>query len=1701
MRDLFDPPTMGTPVESVNNVSIPPLRYFYEDVANFARINEAVATLQSSGGRFEIELASKDVLADNLETLRNSKLRGNDTLMLYIAAHGVVVKDGGSDADDGAAYLMCSDFDAASDKPADERRGLFPLETLLRSLANLPGDTKLLLLDTGQHDLRDRQLGTSADFDAKLLDVIEKVNSPSLYVITANGPGEYSHVMPSSEQTVFAHVLARGVTGAANPQGSDVSVAQLFAYTKLKVANWVNNSTENWQTQTPQMRCTTEARELASSRHVLFTDQLSEDAKRYAADAEDGKQSGGALLACQNFFNQRLAGFGFHELAKDYATRMKILPDSTSRQVGDEPEELEIDEQEFNEHAADRERLLRECWELTTLVETQAHPYEFAPHAWRSHLDRLIWLEQMQSAGNTPFEPEVKDGLVVIKGALQNLAKRLGVQLPRNLDLQSETADVSEATLREVVNQRPALPFTWDECPTLALAERDDLMKPLMPQTVKRVVRRFDQWLAGDNLSDAQLNNLRQEYLAELKELLPLDDRRAFERFYEVQLVAELGTAAGIPADLVRLALRTRRTGEQVAADDLAGRGWANASIDRADSSRLRAERHLLDRAAIDWRQQARAALEQARYEYRLAREEIDDVRRTIRLARRMSLHMRDYEIIFISGWEDSKENNGSTSESPRPNRQRPASNANAANDDDNNAAMEQELSDLRELLVAVETADPRASDDRRASVSNMRDWYGELDGILEGITGNLADAEWKSGKIQVAKKREPHRLLGVALSWDSRLDRRELLTPRPDEIDLNKLTEDSSPPPISSTATLHHVFALPAIGGGDLQLDDWATRNARLTDLRAHALSLNWCGADRLPMTLPSGPSHEAVDGLLSALVESQCFDLVHSLRSRFENALQDSTRDEADRLVEHMRRCDSLIEDQETAQPEPGFPSASPLRLDVRDLASKTVTSEGVPFDIQVDGLTSGTDYWIVAQYDPNQIEVKSNSSNRLYNERELRDEQGTANWARGYPLRPDVAANVTPTATSTSNGARLTFTVEKSSKSSAATANLVLRVIGGGWCARARYEIQLPNSKLLQLSVRQDGQELTSRDAEHFRYGLFPNRPQDIALVVTNSGDESRSLEVNLYEPRAGLTEADVHIPRGVVAPDYAERLRDDVLGNSFGSSAPIATGAREPNLRPGREWTVEFDFQESPNSNVPGDKPTDPEFELPEKSLIVEVKATKAGSDSAEATYLYRWMHFEAWRPNTYLDAKAFYDPNQGETLEIELRTSQSIGAAGSPAFPPGEPISARLIIDDEFVDSFGDSVVKKSIDLNTPNPDGTLWVPLKPGWHEAQSLVAAVEIDNYPRAFRFDVKRTQRRRELFPPANPVHLRIVSPAQGTQMQPQSGFIEARFEVDAPDAVLENNPVRFGVDDDPKDNELDAGERRRGESRNRDRHFRVLLQRPRLGSNATLSILPMIDDWTLRLPTDTTNAEVNVIAELDLEEGARKEAKRHTVTIDGEGPIIMRRPSVATTGDSVEIRVEVEDKLSGIELVEAAFAPELGKEPDWVRGNIGSDNRYLIQLDAASLESGSRHTILFRAKDKLGNFSNPQGQFARVNNVLIEKMVGTSKNGGDSTTRPVNVRKRIGGRVTYADGTTPINVSVELEGKNLEGENVPPQELKLRGTTFTFEPVPAGTYTITATGVVKNRQRTATEKVTVSNQPGQTVNIEVSLGGRRR
>lgn len=501
-------------------LAAPPVRFVEEDMQALAGVAPHRAAIALS------DLQTSAAMPTLTRRLESCQTPGKDTLVLYVAGHGI--------AEDGTAYLLCSDF-LRQDAP-----GRYPLSELIREIEAFPADLKLLILDAGRLPYDARMGVLVNEFPRLLEDVLKQQRDPRLWVLSANRVFEASHVSSSARQSPFGYYVAEGIRGGADRDGNArVDLAELADYVRQGVSQWVGRESGGRESQTPQLlqagvgsvsappllTLTPVPRQLAGTEKALARGTEGQPEATPTAEPKTAEDNPGAAAALKPAAKQEPA-------AKQQAA------EPTSPAPAPELQEAR--------------RLLAQAWAAQEAFRRRADagtwlPADYAPHLWREYQETLLGYEQRVWAGQAFEAKEIAASLqkevLPLADALRDAAVPAGVARGTVLGRLAEArqqflageakASYDQpppgfATLREAVQLGDELAFQaayyvrWHAAASSSSAQSLAVLQPLrelLDQGLPALRNQLDGLLGNEDVSAAGRGD-RQSKLEDLRRLL-----------------------------------------------------------------------------------------------------------------------------------------------------------------------------------------------------------------------------------------------------------------------------------------------------------------------------------------------------------------------------------------------------------------------------------------------------------------------------------------------------------------------------------------------------------------------------------------------------------------------------------------------------------------------------------------------------------------------------------------------------------------------------------------------------------------------------------------------------------------------------------------------------------------------------------------------------------------------------------------------------------------------------------------------------------------------------------------------------------------------------------------------------------------------------------------------------------------------------
>ncbi|MGL4512202.1 MAG: hypothetical protein ACRCT8_03870 [Lacipirellulaceae bacterium] len=1633
---------------------LPPIEFSFEDFAGFTPLEPGLTRLDTDGPALAFDTTpSVAKLRERLDKLAEADVADTSTVVLYVAAHGVVVE--------GKPFLVCGDFSGID----ANRTGLLPVDELLKKVAQAPGAAKLLLLDASRADYAPSLGLTVSRFEPELAAAVKALGDPRLWVLSAVSPIERSHVSHGMARSVFGYTVATGMQGAADTNSDgDVLLAELRDFTRHNTRRWVEQASAGEATQTPTLYGPND--EGAEDVFVIHTRGVSEpkavaEVMATAGDPESQQSVlTTALEGVKEFVSEQI-----EELPIDRASRLynSVVggPTGDPASADDKPMSGDVPSSvtpTTPAELAQKEReLVLQAWRLTDEVQAKLRPSEWAPHVWNAHLERLAWLDHRQEAGWSARQDRVRvvRKLGAIERGLADLLKGEPPERSGELDL----AD----PIVQLAKRRDLLPFravpAVKSVRSLALGEALDEVghKELRDDALAEFVAGYDAWLDSTAGVDV-LDQLREKHL----------DAKWEQTHFELRLIAPLLACEGLDVASVRLALSARRRGERLAVDPLWGQGWAKELVGQGDRLRREAERLVGSRAVNDWAPTADTGWREAIRRYDDAQKQLAVVRDARGAHDNALLHARDYlRLLHAGGFLRDKETRFDDLLST-------LGRLEALLDDPSSDVFQVQLladevarvrSDLELNLAPAALAGPAEAspqegdpwrldlllrtgllslDDRERCSAARKAAERELLASFkhespDGRNGPDGSGDDDDRVARAAKSLEREYALLTRFSVAESGRRKEPLAVEAGETRLERLaaSSESLGEQLRSIASDASVVAVQ-----NATLDDVKDRPARIRSLRRAARSL--CVETGVAV---SGPNRKDP---FEALERAAWYDVLVAASQRKHDEIADSPADEVAALQadrDALRDLANLAPGQPTAVSPP--PPA--LAIEVSPPAINLEASEEGVVALTVRSQPdSDLPVWIVSQFDERAINVDANVG--VTTLRSLLADKPTSRVLSGeYPYKPE-AWGVAPSFTLGAGQSRTVRLKLSRVPGASGDRSLVIGVATGPEYLRAEVELNLPGDDALRLDV--DPIDRLPSDPTEGVYPLYPNHRHEFALRVAApvgaaTGPEPVKASASLW---AFDSDAEVPVLEGSISRGAADlvvtALRARLLANADSIELP-SDGSPAP-----------LSFQFADAGPAKGDKPPQP---TPFSSgLLLNVS-------DGERVWLRR-LAFEVPRPRTFLEARGEYQPG-AESLRV------TVSAKNADALPEGG-VKVELSLPPRSLSQDGVRELVKSLSPKSSTID--LVAPLLDGRVEA--LRAVVHVDGYPRAFTFEVPVSAARQELPPKEDLNELRFVKPSEGAEFKAGEP-IRAKLEIDAPRGGFGNDAdrVEVGLDVTGKraltpDDVVDTFRF--------DRRVEVACAGAKRGGS--FAVISRTADFEFEVSSDGVNAGQSNLVARGIVAGEPKLAYR-PIVIDGAGPTIGRREIDDQEPGKVIVRVYPEENITDVKLVEAMF--DGVPDSQWAPGKSIGGGAWVVELKTDELPAGSR-TVLIRATDGVGNVGEKVRESVTI--AAAGKAAPPARpQASNPQAAPRPVRNRVSGRVTYGSNAVS-NATVELTGGAKGKQSATIGD----GGAFDFGEVEPGEYQLVARGLAGGNYHSANLDVRVPERASSPVVLDVKI-----
>lgn len=1524
---------------------------------------------------------------------------------------------------DGKAFLLCEPT-----RQPDENRDqlLYPVAELLKELASVSAGTKLLILDAGRanDDASDR-LGLKF-FPKLLADAVEEAHrtDPNLWVLCANAPFEISHVYPPWRKSAIGHVVFAGLAGRADlNEDGIIRLGELHSFVAAGVSNLVSTATSKRHSQTPLL-LPLNAQEQAAEQHVvrLPASGVIESAEPFLRIS--GKASATTIANREKLANQSSPSEGSESAGKTAAGK-DYAARSNARLI-------EI-----------RKRMA----ELESSTDGMASCV-FMPPVWHEIVERMQWCDEFIEADVIAEESRWRP-LDEELGRIEKLTDTFSQYSAPLLSQDSLTRYISFA-IRETIAEAEQ---------TRALA-KDKLEEW---EAFKTFAQEYDALISRptSNSDDSEKSRAQLDTLF-------IDSSKKVPRiadYYEFQLLSWRHDRQ-VPWELLRLALETRRTCERAAAIVWCGEGWARDRIEAADRLRWEGERCIEDRTDSDWAAQAEEKLKNAKQQYESAIDELRIVRDAMR-ARNLALLRAPQYVRWARHHQAER-------------------------------GVNQVRSDVRNLLVLIRQVQDALSTPSIDSVNQLRSLSDKLTSAYEALDKQVNQSD-QVASLDRETTPTSNRAISVVheltISNDQWLAAREQLLLERDFATLSGLDPTSLPEfaesieqqPNNETDD-DHVFAWRVLIEANEKLRQIHSRPLRwITALSSVANKSPQEKRDEAktqlrhldPCWLLLGPDRNtdvaATPNLAVLLRQAVWYDLLRWNSERFLHAQEDAPISELASLQVCAETYRTLamkvggpqIDDISPPQLSIDVAGNYPLELVTRNTLETSVTVRShVPTDLS---------FWLVAQYDNSVLEV---SGRDVLSRDTLRAEATALRAARGglyeratsYPYHPALLAQEIPGFPAPRRlpaGKSVDFTIQvKRHPDAMGNAKLILQAISAGSFVRRELKVELPDTELPLLAVEATRDFWEANQGNVVLHPL-PNREQQFALTLANRAVGEKKLLASVW--KAGVSTIGgqpIILPQRAQSPTEGRKLLELFQATQLTPETPITLPASPDPVRLPLMDSSSNAAAAATSTGSAAAAP--PRMEL-NHGLLVLLKEQHAADGEK---WTIRRIEIQPLRPRHYLDAQAVYQRDTGQ-LQVFVRAKK-----GREHLVP--PTGIKLAL---RVPRYWEQQPNKLQDiLSSPDQEVRLDAFLVPT--SSQFLMAAIDVDEYPRAFIFRIPRDQPATRVEPTADYHAVRIISPISGTPFRkPEDGPVQIpiTLQVDAPysafdtpdSATKAGSYVEVGIDEN-QDLQLQNESLERFYS---DRQVTILA--PAFSADGTITLDTRVSDFQLELSSGLSERAANLIARLvtpNHEEWTREPIE---VILDGLGPVVfpelhpLNAAGEIERGTELEVRILLpeEHDLSGIAKIEAtlAGAEKWEEAKEEVRAQ-----KWVARIKTDKLPLG-RHSVLVRATDKVGN----QREEKPLVFTLIDKKPVRKITPEEMKLLQAN---NLTGRVYY--GNEPVaDAEITLEGGT--SEQIPPQKSDSNGR-FTFPKVPPGKYILKASGYAKNRRRHGEIEVIVPPAP---------------
>ncbi|MDA7923848.1 hypothetical protein N9B60_00495 [Mariniblastus sp.] len=1579
-----------------------PLNYSLDDLEQFSVIKPSVARQSVELLDNYIELKSEEAVAEIKNQLDSMVLKSKDILIIYVSAHCYVL--------DKKPYICCSNFEFGASGV-----GQIPVNRFLDLVCDTNAGTKLIILESGQH-WPDARAGMVTNMLPSVLESQIK-GRRNLWIMGACQDYQRSLFSMKDKHTNFGYFVAQGLQGAADlDQDRIVNLQELYRYVHANVSA-ASELKDRKPLQTPFLFSGLEA-QISSDPVLLSIDPLlvQNDTAEGQANSETPSSTTEETVTEQKLNltppkTQQLSSSEDQQLKDDLKTPIEVA-------VKDKPENLlKVSLQTSGESQKARSKiwnqtyrtsgkLLKQAWDLYfDLEESQfAHyrPIDYAPVSWRELGDLIMRYDRQIRQGHEAIE--TTERLTEIIEALEALKTGEPVPLAANFGV-----------IDQIVASQPPSLFGPNEIYSMGYwqqLESTGLTKQNADLTKK--IAEFDSALKSET-SEPLIKWLNQN--------------SDLARMHEFWLANKLLTTPNLDWPIQRLCLSVTRLAGRTGSPYVSQFPSILERLELADQVRIQANALLEDQVEGGWLQRAKTGLEESAKIYTQIGKNINTLNQAYHL--RNDLVKR---LIYLKrlGFINADKTNNTF----------------------------YELMD--ELINAVSKLDTQLNSPAETEFSSLQSGIKTSTNIYRRVCNLLFQNSTKGNTSFAIGQVDFNTLLDAPIfETEARsalllqLHARPKLNSIAPTIDAIPTASEFKTDPNNSSklqyALESKILDLKANGGNEIErlkksikqntfdrtetdrlladfyeemfeevkqaLSDQSTDETDARQLRKTWFNYQLVDHRDLP------PSPKTVN--TTPIYHDAGFHSLALARSRMSALVQNKTLIDRQFLVE-IRNSYLLKMEQFGSIAEQKFDELRPIQF----RGTKHVN------------LTGGQSREIEISY---QLTTKEMENVRLYLDynpksimvRELNNLKSAVNMIELRALRPLLVSpldHTNSTAKKTSPGEQNKLTLLLSPLPEGPDSNLIVTAVVNGQAIRHVVNATLSAQSDWQLTLEPRMAEIAYAKDNLIDLLPLPNRKSDFELFLRNKSGRPSNVKLTLISPRKKLTAT---IPAGGISATKLQTFKDSLGPFLILHETPVWTSIPSNSPLPIPMLPV----KEKEDADVPVEEKAPPE-NIDVRHGILAVLTDENSGDSQI------WhLDFRPQKPMRFLNLTAGYNAAR-ERVEIKVKSNAAETI----------PIEGHEVIC-EFVRPLSlrsQSRLQGKITPQTPEIDFYAEVASAEGRFETVNI----NVDNYPRAFIFEIPCWEDVQQIAPSRNITNMEISRPLPNQSFQAPTQSIPVEFKVDTPITAFDNpnSVVEIGIDAD-RDRELNREKTVKFYS---DRQAEIGFEG--LDQDGKIQIDNQVGDFRINLNgTGFRNSKVNILGRIQTD-SKTVWSNPVEIRLDAKPPeikrLILDPGNVITRESKFFARVLAEDgAMSGVESVKIQFANsdgELNEELPTVLATKQSDLSWLGEIPLDDLPDGSNE-LLISAVDGVGNQSQYSKKLFKI--TTPEKMAEEKQ----------RQRFTLKGKVYYR-GTTKAGAKVELvneEGQTLEAtcdEN----------GTFKFEQLPSGQYSLKAKAVVRNKPR---------------------------